>query len=90
MSTWWLKPTVSYKTLEEYGFQLRSKYYMRKIDNLDFVFIGTEEAYRPRVISLLIDDNVAPYIQDLIEAELVEERESHDDMLDSSLTWEDR
>jgi len=73
---WKLKDGIDYKTLESFGFQLRTKFYMRKLSNdgplsINFVYIGSDNAVLPRLVTMFYDrDDVTPHIQDLIEAGL--------------------
>lgn len=82
MKVWKLKPTVDVKQLLLYDFKMNGKYYLRRtkfdadLPTLDFVFVGSDTAHHPGVITLLAgSDDVTPYIADLIEADLVEQVE---------------
>lgn len=74
---WRLKDIVDYKVLEQYGFKLHTKYYMRKITpgsiGIDFIYVATDDAVLPRVVSgFYYGDDITEHIKDLIDAGLVE------------------
>jgi len=83
MKYWRIKDNVSVEELTKHGFQLRGRYYMRKIDPsllpetariyTNFVYIGNEQSVFPGMVSMLHhQEDPTPYIQDLITIGIVE------------------